>query len=178
MKELLDKYKILISDILKCKPEEIKFFSEQIINEGLDNEKKEFIEIGELFYYKPNEEGYTEQTRQANWNLGSYKIKQVIGENLNEISSWKLYQLPHCCAYMVSCNVYIEEEYRKKGIGTILNQLRIEIGKHLNYSSILCTDVKQNKGQRAILAKNGWEDIHSIKNKRTRNLVYLSVINI
>lgn len=179
MKEILNKYKILISNILKCKPEDIKFFSEQTINQGLDNERKEFVEIGELFYYKPDVEGYAEETTQANWNLGTYMVRQVIDEELQHgISSWKLYQLPHCCAYMVSCNVIVRNDYQKKGIGTILNQLRIEIGKHLGYSAILCTDISQNEGQRAILAKNGWKDIHNITNKRTKNLVYLSVINL
>ena len=63
-------------------------------------------------------------------------------------------------------------------IGTILNQLRQDIGRLLGYSSIICTDIQQNTNQRKLLETNGWKDIHSVINKRTNNRVYLSVINI
>ena len=86
--------------------------------------------------------------------------------------------MPHCCAFMVSCNVNVTEKYRGMRIGTILNQFRQDIGRVLNYSSILCTDIEQNTHQRKLLKTNGWKDIHDVVNKRTKNRVYISVINI
>jgi len=172
--QILDKYRKIISGILNCKPEEINFIK--------DNEI-----IGELKHSKSEEEArlYCEEQNitfnyddfliiQTDWSLGNYKI--VFNDDI--ISTFKLYQLPHCCAFMVSCNVKVEENFRNKRIGTILNQLRQDLGRLLGYSAVLCTDIEQNINQRKLLKTNGWKDIHNVINKRTQNRVYLSVINI
>lgn len=157
--ELLDKYRKIISAILKCEPSDIKFYIGHSKEEvgSIDFDKDEVI---------------------RNWSLGEYKIVQQIGDTQEIISTWNLYQLQHCCAFMVSCNVKVKEPYRNKRIGTILNQLRQDIGRLLGYSSILCTDIEQNTNQRKLLKTNGWKDIHSVINKRTGNRVYLSIVNI
>lgn len=79
---------------------------------------------------------------------------------------------------MVSCNALVKEKYRGKRIGTILNQLRQDIGRLLGYSAIICTDIDKNTPQRKLLATNGWKDVYSVLNKRTKNLVHLAVINL
>ncbi len=185
-KELLEKYKNEISNILKCDPKDIKFYIEQKINAGTAKERLEFKEIGELFYNKPDwedadpklQEIYRNNTLTSLWGLGKIEVRQVINTAEFTISSWKLYEMPHCCAFMISCNVIVRPTYANKNIGTILNLLRIEIGKLLNYSAILCTDIAQNTKQRAILAKNGWKDVYNVKNKRTNNIVFLSIKDI
>lgn len=153
--EVLDKYKKAISSILKCEPSDIKFY--------INNSK---TEIKSVHYHK------------LDWCLGYYKVIQQIGNTQKIISTWSLYQLPHCCAFMVSTNVVVAIDYRNKKIGTILNQLRQDIGKLLNFSAILCTDIDQNIYQKKILETNGWKNIHSLVNKRTNNKVHLSVIDI
>jgi hypothetical protein len=80
--------------------------------------------------------------------------------------------MPHCCAFMISCNVYVSASYRNKRIGTTLNSLRQDIGRVLGFTSILCTDIEKNIHQRQLLKTNGWKDIHSVINKRTNNQVY------
>jgi hypothetical protein len=157
--EVLDKYKKIISGILNCKPEEIKFYT---------NNSNE--EIGTIDFDK--------NKISKNWELGYYKVIQQVEDKQILISDWKLYQLQHCCAFMVSCNVRVKDEYRNKRIGTILNQCRQDIGRLLGYSAILCTDIEQNQNQRKLLKTNGWKDVFSIINKRTNNRVYLTVINI
>ncbi len=158
MKEL-DKFKKLISGKLKCDIENIIFY--RIIT----SEKLEVVK--NLDYYKV--EGGTPQC---------FCVKVKIDNEEKNISSFKLYEMPHCCAFMISCNVEISPNFRNLGIGTILNLLRIEIGKHLGYTAILCTDIEQNKYQRKILKKNGWKDIYELVNKRTRNKVFLSLIEL
>jgi len=158
-KEVLDKYRKILSKIINCSEQDIKFY--------IDNSKEE---VGTFDYEKDEV--------SKNWELGNYKIVQQIGNIQKEISSFKLYQLQHCCAIMVSCNVIVKKEYRGKRIGTILNQLRQDIGRLLGYSLVLCTDIEQNKHQRQLLKTNGWTDVYSVVNKRTKNRVYISVINI
>lgn len=154
--EVLDNYRKLLSPILKCKKDDIRIFR---------NNK----EANELCFSKTDIGG--------NWSLGNYSIVINNGSR-TVVSTFKLYQLPHCCAFMVSCDSIVCEKYRGRGIGTILNSLRKDIGKALGYSAIICTDIEQNVNQRKLLATNGWKDIHSIINKRTNNKVYLSAVNI
>ena len=160
-KEILNKYKKILCPILNCKEEELKFF---VTKRGSTPEEKRIVdEISSLTYEKSND-----------WSLGEYTVKV----NDKRVAEWELYEMHHCCAIMVSCKAYVEKEFRNKGIGTILNNLRQDLGRHLGYSMILCTDIEQNVYQRKLLKTNGWQDIHSVVNKRTKNRVYISVINI
>jgi hypothetical protein len=171
---VLDKYQKLISGRLNCDPKEIKFFRDGLL-------------VGELSYYKTEEEARKYAKDQGipfnmenytfvkqDWGLGSFEVRH----NGELISSFKLYQLPHCCAFAVSCNAQVYEGYRNNRIGTILNSFRQDISRLLGYSSLLCTDIESNKYQRQLLETQGWKDIHDVINKRTSNRVFLSVINI
>lgn len=151
--EVLDKYKKILCGITGGTPDDITFYQDDKL-------------IGEMDYDK-NEVS-------KNWSLGNYTVKFKN----SVISTFKLYQLQHCCAFMVSCNAEVKKDYRGKRIGTILNTLRQDIGRLLGYSAILCTDVEVNEHQRKLLKTNGWKDLFSLINKRTNNRVYLSVINI
>lgn len=175
-KSVLDKYKKLIAGLLDGKEKDVKFWNEVLINLSTPQVRYEWAEIGELYYIKPDweDEEHRDLQHQAQWLLGKYRVT-YRGE---EVSTWKLYQMPHCCGIMVSCNVNITENFRHKRIGTTLNILRQDIGRLLGYSCILCTDIEQNKYQRRILATNGWKDIHNVVNKRTQNRIYISVINL
>jgi len=157
--EVLDKYKKILSPILQVNSEDISFWVDYML-------------IGKITYDKKNDEFV------KNWNLGTYEVKVKINDKYVQVSTFKLYQLPHCCAFMVSCNALVMPEFRGKRIGTILNSLRQDIGRLLGYSAILCTDIEQNNNQRKLLKTNGWKDIYSLVNKRTNNRVYISVINI
>ena len=167
-KELLDKYQKLIAGLLNCASEDIKFF--------IGN-----TEIKEIEYFEPEKDENDEETgnqirytRWNNWSEGTYVVK--IKEE--KIASFELYKLPHCCAILVSCKAYIFEKYRNKRLGTLMNTFRQDIARTLGYSSLMCTDIEQNVNQRKLLKTNGWKDIHSVINKRTKNHVYISIINI
>ena len=172
--EILDKYRKILAGILSCDINDITFYKDKNL-------------IGELKYSKSEEEAREDaKDRGVPFNMDDYVFvatnlglgDYVVKYEEEVISTWKLYQMPHCCAFMVSCNVNVTEKYRGMRIGTILNQFRQDIGRVLNYSSILCTDIEQNTHQRKLLKTNGWKDIHDVVNKRTKNRVYISVINI
>jgi len=156
MKELLEKYKKQIAEKIQCESKDI-FFSDEFGN----------TEINDLYYYKP-----------SGGNPRGFSVLQQIDGKKHIISTFKTYEMPHCCAIMISCNVEVKEKYRNKGIGTILNKFRQEIGKLLGYSLLLCTDIEQNIHQRKLLKNNGWKDVYNIVNKRTNNKVFISVIEL
>jgi hypothetical protein len=160
--EILNKYKRIVSKLLDKDPDCVVFV--------IDNKVIE-VDSKSLDYIKPTQ----------HWGLGDFEVRlQNIAnpERYELISTFKLYQLPHCCAFMVSCNVHVTEKFRSKGIGTVLNMFRQDVGRALGYTSVLCTDIDSNVHQRKLLATNGWKDIYTVVNKRTKNRVYLSVINI
>lgn len=176
---LLNIYKESLSKILKVDPSNIVIYKDDKI-------------IGKLIYSKSEEEAREDHKLYGegefsmddyvyvsnSFNVGNYSIKLEVEDNQYLISTFKLYQLPHCCAYMVSCNVSIEYLFQNKGIGTLLNKFRIDIGKLLGYSSIICTSLESNKFQKSILEKNNWKTIHTRKNKRTNNIINLQCIDI
>jgi hypothetical protein len=94
------------------------------------------------------------------------------------ISKFSLLEMPGCCGICISTGAYIDSKYRNMGINTILNSLRIKIAKELGYTVLLCTDVATNVYQKKVLQKNGWQDIFRFRNRRTNNLVDISVVHL
>lgn len=99
-----------------------------------------------------------------------------ILDNKDEIiSKFKLIQMIGCCGICVSTGVYVHNEYRNKGVNTILNNFRIDIAKELGYGLLLCTDVSNNTAEVKTLDKNGWKHIYNFKNPRTSNNINISI---
>lgn len=149
--EILDKCKKSLSKAINCNEKDILIFQ----NGNL---------IKELIYSKEN------------FDIGTFTIN--LKNAFSFIAKFTLYEFPHCCAFMISCKASVAVDLRNKGVGTILNIFRQDLGKFLGYSSIICTDIEDNIYQRKILKKNNWKDIHLVNNKRTKNNVFLSVIDI
>lgn len=186
----LQKYKTLIGEKLKEESNKIHFVYRN------KKEIKDFIFVNDqiLSYLKPN-------IHENNFFLGEFNVlleKNFTRKELNKIlkfnndieyqkinicstvfiSSFLLYEMPHCCGILLSCGSFVEPSYRKKNLGSILNNFRIDLGKYLDYSLILCTDKIRNLPQRKILENNKWKDIYSFKNKRTDNDLFISVKDI
>ena len=75
------------------------------------------------------------------------------------IATFSLTEMPGCCGVLISFHSEVSSKFRNKGIGTILNQLRIEIAELLGYTVLMCTDKATNINQSKILKKNGWKSI-------------------
>lgn len=159
-KEFLAKYTRLINALVGSK--ECKIFV-------VDNGK--WKEIGEQYHI---DDDIDKPTIERNWSVGHYRLDI---DNTIWAASWRLYQMPHCCAICVSCESSVKPAFRGKGLGTLLNTMRKEISTMLGYSLLLCTDIEANTPQRKILATNGWKDIYSVLNRRTNNVVHISVVN-
>lgn len=93
------------------------------------------------------------------------------GETVSE--SYVSY-FPGCCGIAVSHNAVIfGRKYSNKGVGTLLNELRIKIAKAMGYNFLTASDVTDNLYQDSIFIKNGWKVIDEFKNTRTRHTVKL-----
>jgi hypothetical protein len=112
----------------------------------------------------------------VNSKVPSREYKLKAGNHL--IASWALYQMIGCCGICVSTEAWVSHSFRKKGLGKILNKLRIEIARDCGYSLLLCTDVLSNKPQQKILESNRWDKIYVFNNKRTKNDIGIHIIKL
>lgn len=106
------------------------------------------------------------------------KDESIEGTHLtmsNIIASFTLVQLNGCCGICVSTGALVDTNFQGKGLGTLLNNFRQEIAKCQGYTVLLCTDQDKNERQRAILKKNGWKDVYKFTNKRTGNLLNITI---
>lgn len=107
-------------------------------------------------------------------NLASY----VLRLDKKVIASFKLYPMINCCGIAVSSLASVVPTWQHKGLGTVLNSMRIDIARYAGYGILLCTDDMANTYQRQILAHNGWKDIFQFINPRTTHRVAISVIQL
>ncbi len=94
------------------------------------------------------------------------------------ITSFALGELPGCCAFMLSTGSHVWEPYRRKGLQSLSNKFRQAVAKQWGYTAMICTDISGNIPQRKVLAKEGWQDVYSIRNRRTDNIVNISIKEI
>ena len=119
--------------------------------------------------------GYKDYNLSEKLDLGEYKLDL---EGVGKIASFKLVPMPNCCGICVSTQANVHKDYQGKGIGTLLNSIRIDIARYLGYGCLMCTDVERNESQRRILSRNGWKDVYKFVNPRTQNTIFVSVINL
>lgn len=109
------------------------------------------------------------------------------GEGLNvlinnkegkHVAQFRMIQFPGCCGICVSYHSRVYENYRNKGLGNALHNFRLKLARDLGYTLMICTDVATNEFQKKLLSKNGWKDVYSFNNKRTRNNVDISIVNL
>lgn len=93
----------------------------------------------------------------------------------SNVTWFRVVLFPGCCALCISTAAQVFDPYRHKGINNIANKIRQEIGKISGYTTMICTDVEDNTAERKTLARNGWADVYKVRNRRTNNMVIVSV---
>lgn len=129
-------------------------------------------------FNKTTRSSYCEKLDVGQYELLVGEIGDVKGAKTKVAASFELHPMINCCGICVSTKAFVAEGFRRKGLGAMLNSLRIEIARLNGYGLLLCTDVESNEAQRKVLAKNGWKDVHDFVNPRTQNKVFISVVNL
>lgn len=97
----------------------------------------------------------------------------------NQVAHFEICQLPGCCGVAVSYEATVIPFYRKKGVGTLLNQFRIEWARGANYGLLICTDIDIKGGaQEKIMKKNEWGELIDFVNPKTKNRVKMYAIKL
>jgi hypothetical protein len=84
-------------------------------------------------------------------------------------AGFSLVAMPGCCGIVISTGAYVYSQYRQRGLGTLLNNLRKQMAWDMGYSLLLCTDVITNIPQQKILSD--WTPLGNFTNRRTGNVI-------
>ncbi len=87
------------------------------------------------------------------------------------LATWRMCQLPGCCGVVVSYHAHVLPPFARKGLGKLLNKLRIKLAWEAGYTAMVCTDKRNNEPQQKILAANNWKLVHEFRNRRTTYMV-------
>lgn len=99
----------------------------------------------------------------------------VMKPNNVAVASFCLVAFPGCCGLVISTAATTYYPHAGKGIGKITLELRQALCKERGYTVLVCTDVDHNAPQRKLLNRAGFKDVYQFRNRRTNNLVNISV---
>ena len=94
------------------------------------------------------------------------------------IASFSIIMMPGCCGLAISTGAQVWISYRRRGIGTMMNNIRIDLAQKLKFGALICTDVLSNSVQQRILRKNGWAKIFEFRSPRTGNDIGIDIIHL
>lgn len=121
---------------------------------------------------------YNDKLELGKWELRIPVTDRTTRTDYTIIASFELHPMINCCGICVSTRAVVAPTYRGKGLGTLLNQFRVDVARELGYGLLLCTDIVGNEPQRKILKANGWADKDEFINPRTKNRVAISTIHL
>lgn len=91
-----------------------------------------------------------ETTRMYGTGNDTYKARETMG-------SFSLEPLPGNGHVLVSCQSWIHDTYRRKGLGSRLHKMRLDAAKAAGANAMLCTVRADNEAELALMRKFGWE---------------------
>ena len=97
----------------------------------------------------------------------------ITAKALNEyrtVAKFSMAPLPGCCGVCVSYHAQIETQFRRRGIGGILLEVREDAAERAGYTVVLATVLTSNEEERNLLRRHSWQEVgEAFKNKRTGN---------
>jgi len=94
------------------------------------------------------------------------------------VASFTFKTFPGNASIQIVSNAFIQYKYRNRGIGTLMNQCRIDIGKALELSALMCTVASYNVFQLRIMEKNGWTRSYTLKKKGQNSEVHIYIYDL
>ncbi len=99
--------------------------------------------------------------------LDQFEVRSLRGP----VAVFSLSPLPGCCGVVVSYYAATEPALQKKGIGSLLAEVRMDAARRKGYGQMLATVLSNNKTEQDILSKLGWVQVGEFRNPQTGSLV-------
>lgn len=95
-----------------------------------------------------------------------------------EVARFRLRRSLQCSGIVVPYGVVVNQAYRSRGIGQILERLRLNAAQEAGFGIALMTTRADNAAQIHIARKNGWQDAGIFTNPLTGHRVQLWIHNL
>ena len=105
---------------------------------------------------------------------GKFLVRSLDGP----IATFSLQELPGCCGILISYWSEVVPEFRKKGIGAELVQIRMMAARAMKYGSMLATVDKKNSDEVSLLNNAHWNKVSEFRNPRTSNIIEVYIVNL
>ena len=102
-----------------------------------------------------------------------FKIATYGAGSYRQVAQFSLAEMPGCCGILVFFHASIATDFRSKGLGSLLLEVRERAAVLAGYSTTQATVLKKNKAELTILNKAGWLSFMVFKNERTGNEVVI-----
>ena len=107
-----------------------------------------------------------------------YDVFITINGQRTNLATFHLLAFPGCCGACISFACSVSTLWRNKGLGQLLNKMRIQAAYNAGYTLLVCTDKTANTHQVKLLTANGWVKSAEFRNKRTNNMVGLFTVMV
>ena len=88
----------------------------------------------------------------------------------SHVASFILEFLPSCGGVLLSNNSWVNQAFRGKGVGSLMQEMKMWIANKLEVSMLLATVIVGNEAEEALLGKHGWKPVGpSFRNVHTEN---------
>ena len=92
----------------------------------------------------------------------------------SHVASFILGHLPSCGGVLLSTDSWVNQEFQGKGVGSLMQEMKMWIANRLETSMLLATVIIGNEAEEALLGKHGWKPIGSrFRNCHTENDVQM-----
>ncbi len=106
-------------------------------------------------------------------NCHQFKIATYGAGIYKQVAQFSLAEMPGCCGIIVFYHASIATDFREKGLGSLLLQVRERAGILAGYSMAQATVLRDNEPELSILNKSGWMSFTVFPNDRTGNQVVI-----
>jgi GNAT superfamily N-acetyltransferase len=102
-----------------------------------------------------------------------YHLYRHKDKKLEIVAGFSMTTLPGNCGVVVFHSASVRPEFRRKGLGRLLLEVRINAAKLAGYSVALATTKQDNNIENKLLRSTGWTPFHDFTNARTSNKILM-----
>ena len=113
--------------------------------------------------------------------VGTVRVRIKRNNLTIELSKWTMYELPGNCGVAISSDIWINPEYRRRGLNHVFNKVRQRMAQLADYGALIATtiaDTESVRPENATLRRREFTAEEEFCNPNTGNKVILWFKNL